>query len=164
MSDLQIRAATAADLPAINEIYNHFVLCSTCTYQDEPDTMEQRHAWFATHGQAHPVTVAVLDGEIVGWGSLSPFRERSAYARTVENSVYVRPSHFRRGIGRLLLADLIERARTLGHHTIIAGIDAEQEPSIALHEAMGFRNVADLREVGFKFGRWLHVRYLQLML
>jgi len=164
MSDLQIRAATAADLPAINEIYNHFVLCSTCTYQDEPDTMEQRHAWFATHGQAHPVTVAVLDGEIVGWGSLSPFRERSAYARTVENSVYVRPSHFRRGIGRLLLADLIERARTLGHHTIIAGIDAEQEPSIALHEAMGFRNVADLREVGFQFGRWLHVRYLQLML
>jgi phosphinothricin acetyltransferase len=162
--DIQIRPATADDLEAINDIYNHYVPCSTCTYQEEPETMKSRREWFASHGDQHPITVAVMSGEIVGWGSLSPFRERSAYRYTVENSVYVSPAHQRRGIGRALLVDLIERARTLGHHSIIAGIDAEQTGSIALHAAVGFRDVADLREVGFKFGRWLHVRYLQLML
>jgi len=161
---IEIRLATPADLEAINDIYNHYVACSTCTYQEEPETMESRRAWFASHRERHPITVAVMDGGIVGWGSLSPFRERSAYRYTVENSVYVSPAHQRRGIGRALLVDLIERARTLGHHSIIAGIDAEQTGSIALHAALGFRDVADLREVGFKFGRWLHVRYLQLML
>ena len=162
--DVQIRRATADDLQTINDIYNHYVPCSTCTYQEEPETMESRREWFASHGDRHPVTVAVVDGQVVGWGSLSPFRERSAYRYTVENSVYVSPAHQRRGIGRALLIDLIDRARTLGHHSIIAGIDAEQTGSIALHAAVGFREVADLREVGFKFGRWLHVRYLQLML
>jgi phosphinothricin acetyltransferase len=81
----------------------------------------------------------------------------------VENSVYVHPEAQRRGIGRALLADLIERASALGHHTIIAGIDAEQEASVGLHAAMGFERVALLREVGFKFGRWLHVIYMQRM-
>ena len=164
MLDIQIRPATHADLEAINDIYNHYVPCSTCTYQEEPETMDSRRAWFASHGERHPITAAVLDGEILGWGSLSPFRERSAYRYTVENSVYVSHAHQRRGIGRALLVDLIGRARALGHHSIIAGIDAEQAGSIALHEALGFRDAAALREVGFKFGRWLHVRYLQLML
>jgi L-amino acid N-acyltransferase len=126
--------------------------------------MDDRLAWFAAHGEAHPITVATVAGEVVGWGSLSPYRARSAYRYTVENSVYVRHDRQRRGIGRLLLADLIERGRAARHHTIVAVIDAEQTGSVALHVAMGFRDAGELRELGFKFGRWLHVRYLQLML
>jgi L-amino acid N-acyltransferase len=164
MSDLTIRLATAADLADINAIYNHYVLHSTCTYQTEPETGESRAAWFAGHGPAHPITVAENAGRIVGWGSLSRFHARAAYGRTVENSVYVDPALHRHGIGRAILTDLIGRARRLGHHTIIGGIDAEQSPSIALHAALGFQQVAFLREVGYKFDRWLHVIYMQLVL
>ena len=159
-----IRLATEADLPAINAIYNHSVMHSTATYQTEPETAEARAAWFARHGPRHPVTVAVRDGVVLGWGSLSPFKERAAYSRTVENSVYVHPEHLRQGIGRALLVDLIVRAREAGHHTIVGIIDAEQPASVALHEALGFKTVAHLKEVGFKFGRWLDVVYVQLML
>jgi phosphinothricin acetyltransferase len=160
----QIRSATLDDLHVINDIYNHFVLNSTCTYQEEPETMHDRHAWFAVHGAAHPVTVALLAGEVVGWGSLSPYHKRAAYRNTVENSVYVAHTHHGRGIGRLLLQDLIERAKSIGHHTMIASIDGAQTRSIALHTKMGFTEVGRMRELGYKFGRWLDVHYLQLML
>src|SRR5688500_8916114 len=104
-TSLTIRLATADDLQAINDIYNHFVLCSTCTYQTEPETMEARRAWFDAHGEKHPVTVAAdAAGRVVGWGSLSAFHKRAAYGRTVENSVYVHPEEHRKGIGRALLA------------------------------------------------------------
>jgi L-amino acid N-acyltransferase len=164
MSDLTIRPPTADDLPAINDIYNHYVLHSTATYQEEPEPMDGRRAWLARHGAAYPVIVAVLDGTLVGWGSLSPFHVRSAYRRTVENSVYVRHDLHRRGIGGALLTDLIARARSVGHHSIIGLIDADQAASIALHRKAGFTQAAHLRQVGFKFGRWLDVVYLQLML
>jgi L-amino acid N-acyltransferase len=163
MSDLQIRCATLEDLPAINDIYNHYVLDSTCTYQEQPETMDGRRAWFAAHGSAHPITVALLADEIVGWGALSPYHRRAAYRHTVENSVYVAHTHHGRGIGRALLQDLIDRAKVIGHHSIIAVIDGEQTHSIALHAKMGFLEVGRMREIGFKFGRWLDVRYLQLM-
>ncbi len=159
-----IRLATSVDLPAINAIYNHYVLTSTCTYQTEPTTDAERGMWFGKRGGQHPVTVAEMDGEIVGWASLSRFRERSAYDRTVENAVYVRHDLHRRGIGAVLLADSIERARAAGHHTIIAVIDAEQSGSIALHERQGFEHVGLLREAGYKFERWLDVVYMQIML
>jgi phosphinothricin acetyltransferase len=159
-----VRPATPADLPAINDIYNHYVLHSTATYQDEPDPLEARRAWFDRHGPDHPITVAEADGRIVGWGSLSPFHARSAYRRTVEDSVYVHHEHHRQGIGRVLLEDLIARAAQIGHHTIIGLIDGSQAPSIALHERLGFTRVAHLREVGFKFERWLDVVYVQLVI
>src|SRR2546421_1300417 len=164
MQSTMIRLAAPADLVAINDIYNHYVLHSTCTYQEEPETMEQRHKWFDAHGERHPVTVAVMDDRIVGWGSLSPFHARSAYRNTVENSVYVHHEMHRRGIGSMILQDLIERARVIGHHTIIAGIDGEQTASLALHARFGFEKVAHLKQLGFKFGRWLDVIYMQLML
>src|SRR5437762_5958386 len=160
MSGISIRPARVEDLPTINDIYNHYVLHSTCTYQTEPETMEARHAWFAGHVEKHPVTVAEELGQIVGWGSLSRFHPRAAYAQTVENSVYVDHRHHRRGIGRALLADLIERAEKIGHHAIIAGIDGEQGPSVALHAALGFEQVGYLKQIGFKFGRWLDVIYM----
>lgn len=164
MSGPDIRLATAADLPAINEIYNHYVLHSTCTYQEEPSTDAERAEWFAAHGAELPVTVAVEGGRVVGWASISRFHRRSAYRNTVENSVYVRHELHGRGIGSMLLADSIERARGAGHRTILALIDTDQKASIALHLKFGFQQAAHLREVGFKFGRWLDVVYLQLIL
>jgi len=159
-----VRAARESDLEAINDIYNYFVLNSTCTYQEEPEPLEGRRAWFRHHGKRHPVIVAVEDGEVVGWGSLSAYHPRSAYRNTVENSVYVHPGHHRRGIGSLLLKDLIVRARRLGHRAIIAGIDADQAGSVALHAKWGFEGAGRLRKVGLKFGRWLDVIYMQLSL
>jgi phosphinothricin acetyltransferase len=165
MGDLRIRPATLADLPAINDIYNHYVLHSTCTYQTEPETAEARRVWFEKHGPKHPVIVAELadaPGKVIGWGSLSAFHVRAAYANTVENSIYVHHDQRRQGVGGLLLSHLIDLAKQIGHHTIIASIDAEQAASIALHERHGFVKAAHLKEVGFKFGRWLDVVYMQL--
>lgn len=162
--DIRIRLATTGDLNRINEIYNHYVLHSTCTYQEEPHTPEERTRWFRDHGPLHPITVAEIDEQVVGWGSLSRFHSRSAYRFSIENSVYVDHTWHRKGIGGRLLADLIERARRAGHHTIVAGIDGEQEASLAIHAKHGFERVAHLRQVGFKFNRWLDVIYMQAML
>lgn len=162
---MQIRRATPDDLAAINDIYNYYVLRSTSTYQTEPETLDARRTWFEHHTDKYPVTVATSEqGTVVGWASLSRFHPRAAYARTVENSVYVHHDHQRQGIGRALLKDLIMRARTIGHHTIIAGIDADQPASIALHTGAGFTQVGRLHEVGHKFDCWLHVIYMQKML
>jgi L-amino acid N-acyltransferase YncA len=161
---MDIRPATLADLPAINDIYNHYVLTSTCTYQIEPERMEDRVKWFEHHGEMHPVIVAEREGRIVGWGSLSRYHARAAYARTVEDSVYVHPEHQRQGVGSAVLGELIGLARGLGHHTIIAGIDAEQAASVALHARHGFERAAFMKELGWKFDRWLHVIYMQLLL
>lgn len=164
MTALAIRLATESDLARINDIYNHYVSHSTCTYQDEPESIEDRRDWFNHHGEKHPVTVAEANGQVVGWGSLTPYHARSAYRFTVENSVYVHHQHHRCGVGSALLQDLIVRARTLGHRAIIAGIDAEQNPSVFLHAKFGFQKVGHLRQVGFKFDRWLDVIYMELLL
>lgn len=159
-----IRTATPADLGAINDIYNHYVLHSTCTYQEEPEPLENRQQWFEHHGERYPVIVAEVDGQVVGWGSLSPYHPRSAYRHTVENSVYVHHQLLRRGIGSLLLQELITRTRALGCCAIIAIIDAEQPASVALHTKFRFEEVGHLSQVGFKFGRWLDVIYMELLL
>jgi len=159
-----IRVATEGDVTAINDIYNHFVLHSTCTYQEEPEPLEGRRAWFLHHGEQHPVIVAVREGRVVGWGSLSAYHPRSAYRNTVENSVYIHPEFHGQGIGSLLLQELIERARKLGHRAIIAGIDGDQAASVALHAKFKFQKVGHFRQVGFKFGRWLDVIYMELLL
>jgi L-amino acid N-acyltransferase len=159
-----LRPATEADLVAINDIYNHFVLHATCTYQEEPETIEDRRKWFAHHGGKYPVIVAELDGRVAAWGSLSAYHPRSAYRHTVENSIYVHQQQHRRGLGSLLLEELIMRARKLGHHAIIAGIDSDQAASVALHAKFGFVKVGHMKQVGLKFGRWLDVVYMELML
>ena len=159
-----IRPATEFDLPAINAIYNHYVLTSTCTYQYEPETEEGRKQWFAEKGEMHPVIVAVEVGEIIGWGALSPFRNREGYRFTVEASVYVQHDRHRKGIGRAIMQDLIERARKLGYRVMIGGASAEQTASIALQESLGFEHVARFREIGYKFDQWLDVVFFQLIL
>jgi phosphinothricin acetyltransferase len=161
---VSLRLAEPIDLDAINSIYNHYVLMSVATYQEEPSTADERLEWFASRSARHPVTVAELNGEVVGWGSLSPFRLRSGYRFSVENSIYIRHDLRRQGIGSNILSDQITRATILGYHTIIAGCDSEQAGSVALHRRFEFEEVARFRQVGFKFGRWLDVIFLQKFL
>ncbi|MGE3840640.1 MAG: N-acetyltransferase family protein [Vicinamibacterales bacterium] len=159
-----IRLARRDDLPAINDIYNHYVRVSTCTYQEIPEPLPGRQAWFDRHGPGHPVTVAEQDGCVIGWGSLSPYHARSAYRYTVENSVYVDHRCHRQGIGSALLRDLIERGHGAGLRTIIACIDAGQTASVTIHAKHGFVMAGQLVGVGYKFDRWLDVVYMQLVL
>jgi len=164
MDGTHIRPARAEDLAAINDIYNHYVERSTCTFQTEPETMEDRAAWFAEHDAAHPVIVAEVAGEVVGWGSLSRFHSRCAYRFTVEPSVYVRHDAVAAGVGKALMVELIALARAAGHHSLVGVICTENTPSLALGERLGFVKVGHLREVGCKFDRWLDVAYMQLIL
>jgi L-amino acid N-acyltransferase YncA len=157
-----IRSANESDLLAINDIYNHYVLCSTCTYQEDLESLDDRGKWFSSHDDRHPVIVAEENCRVIGWGSLSPFHRRSAYRRTVENSVYVDHRYHRLGVGSLLLQELVTRARALEHRVIIAGIDGDQAASIRLHAKFQFKKVGHLERVGFKFGRWLDVIYMEL--
>jgi phosphinothricin acetyltransferase len=159
-----IRSATESDLVAINDIYNHYVLHSTCTYQEEPESIAGRRQWFQQHGGCHPVYVAEAGGEVVGWASLSAFHPRSAFRHTVENSVYIHPRHQHRGLGTRLLRELIEGARTQGHVAIIAAIDSGQAASLRLHAWFQFQEVGRFKLVGLKFGRWLDLVYLELPL
>jgi len=163
-SDIQIRLATEADCIAINDIYNYYVIHSTCTYQTEPEPIESRRNWLANHGPKHPVTVAEVEGAIVGWGSLSRFHPRQAYALTVENAVYVHHLWQGRGVGKSIVTDLIYRATQLGHHTIVALVSGEQSASLGLHQKLGFVRVGQLKEAGFKMQHWLDVVYMQKML
>ncbi len=159
-----LRPAAESDLNAINDIYNYYVLQSTCTYQEEPELIGDRLQWFHHHDEKYPVTVAECDGKVAGWGSLSPYRRRTAYRYTVENSIYVHHDWQHRGIGSLLLQDQIRKARALGYHAILAVIDSRQAPSIALHEKYHFQRVGQLRHVGLKFGQWLDSIFMELLL
>lgn len=164
MSTRIIRLAVPADRGAIDAIYAHYVRTSTCTFEETVEPDESRRAWFDAHGPAHPLTVIEDQGEILGWASLSPWRSRSAYRHSVELSVYVRPDWLHRGLGRELMADLIARAEALGHRALLGGVSADQAASLRLHERFGFEKVAHLRDVGFKFGRWLDVVVMERLL
>ena len=161
---LEIRHASLADCAAINDIYNHYVVHDTCTYQTEPESLAQREVWLGRHGGAHPVLVAEQQGEILAWGALSAFHPRAAYRFSVEDSIYVRHDRLRRGLGRSMLAALLQLAREHGLHTVIALISADKAGSVALHAEFGFQQTATLREAGYKFDTWLDVLFMQLML
>lgn len=161
-----IRPATRADVPAILDIYNEAVINTTASYDYEPTTLDARMAWFEAHASAgYPVLVAEDERDgVVGWSSLSAFHPRAGYRFTVEDSVYIAPGCRGRGVGRQLLAPLIEQARLSGYRAIIALIDSENAASIRLHARFGFERAAYLKQVGYKFGRWLDVVYMQLLL
>ncbi len=162
---MTIRPATPDDMVAVNDIRNHYVRTSTAIYSDEETTLQQRLHWLSQRDTAlHPVTVAVDAGNVIGWASLSPYNEKCGYRATAENSVYVHPDHHRRGVGRALLGDLLERGKAGGLHMVIARIDSGMAPSIELHRAVGFDEVGVLKEAGWKFGRWLSVLYMQKLL
>ncbi len=160
-----VRLATDADADAMRAIYNPAVEGSTVTFDLRARDHDEQVAWLAAHGGAHPATVAtVAAGEVVGFGSLSPWRDRPAYSTSVEDSVYVREDHRGQGVGRVLLADLVERARAHGFHACFARIVGGHEASIALHVSLGFERAGVEREVGRKFGRWLDVVVMERLL
>jgi len=157
------RAATRSDVPAITVIYNQAVALTTATYDLEPVSLANRLAWFdAKVAGGWPVLVADAGGEIRGWGSFGPFREKAGYRYTVEHSVYIDESARGAGVGSALLQALVAQARDRGLHVMIGGVDADNAGSIAFHERHGFRVVGRLPQVGRKFDRWLDLVYLQL--
>jgi len=159
-----IRLATEDDLEQILTIYNDIILHTTAVYDYEPHTIEMRRDWFKTKKQqGFPVYVAEKEGRVVGLSSIGPFRNWAGYKYTVENSVYVDATQRGMGIGKLLMPPIIEAARSLGMHAIVSGIDASNDASIRLHQSFGFAEVAHFKEVGFKFGRWLDLKFLELV-
>lgn len=165
MTQVQIRPAEASDAEALMAIYNPVVETSTATFDLVPRTLEQQLDWLADRSGARIVLVAEDDdGAVAGYAAISPYRERAAYATTVEDSVYVHPDHQGRGVGRLLLEAMVETARAHGFHAMMARIVADHEASIALHSVCGFEVVGHEREVGRKFGRWLDVTLMERLL
>jgi L-amino acid N-acyltransferase YncA len=160
---LEVRRATDEDAEAIRQIYNPEVLESTVTFDLVPRTLEEQLAWLHRRTGAHAVLVAVdeEDGTVVGFGSLSSYKERAAYSTTVEDSVYVARDHQGRGVGRRLLTELVSTATAHGFHAVMARIVGGHDASIRLHAALGFEIVGTEREVGRKFGRWLDVVVMQ---
>jgi L-amino acid N-acyltransferase YncA len=162
---ITIRDATEQDLPAILEIYNEVILNSTSVYSDNPHTLAMRQEWFNDRQAANfPVIVAVQGDIVVGFGSYGHFRTGIGYRFAAEHSVYIHTGYRGRGLSKLLLTTLISHAKNAGLHALIAGIDSDNEISINLHKSFGFIQVGYIKEVGFKFGRWLDVVFLELLL
>jgi len=147
-------------------ILNDAIANSTALYDYVPRPPESMAGWFkAKEGKAYPVIGVESDeGELLGFASYGPFRAWPAYKYTVENGVYIRGDHRGEGLGRLLMKELIERARAQDYHLIVAGIDMENAASIALHRALGFAHAGTIRHAGFKFGRWLDLGFYELRL
>ena len=163
--EIVVRDATAADATAICAIYNQAVRETTAIWNDVEVDAANRVAWLAERqGAGFPVLSAERDGAVVGYATYGPFRPHDGYRFSVENSVYVAETARGGGIGRALMAALIERARKAGLHAMVAGIEAENAGSIRLHATLGFVEAGRLPQVGTKFGRWLDLLFMQLTL
>lgn len=162
---MNIRGASEADLPVILDIMNDAILNTTAIYDYNSRTEDQVHAWYDSKKDAgFPVLVATEGAEVLGYASYGAFRTWDGYRYSVEHSVYVDKRARGKGIGKALLLKLIEVARENNYHTMIAGIDAANPSSIGLHKGLGFQEVGMLKEVGFKFDRWLDLVFMQLLL
>jgi phosphinothricin acetyltransferase len=159
---MTIRDAQERDLPALLAIFNDVVATSTAIYMDAPTTLEERAAWWRDRVSAgYPVIVSEDPSGVTGYASFGEFRGRPGYRFTVEHSVYVRADCRGGGIGVALMERLIEHAVAMKKHVVIAGVDAENVASIRFHERLGFERVAHFKQVGYKFGRWLDLVFLQ---
>jgi len=162
---VEIRTAQDGDLPAMLDIYNDIILTTTAVWHSDPHTLQMRQEWFNLKKElGHPVFVAIEEGEVVGFSTIGPFRPWHGYRFTVENSVYVAASHRGKGIAKLLMPPLINSAKELNLHAIVAGIEATNDASIELHKKFGFVEVAHFKEVGYKFDKWLDLKFLELIL
>lgn len=159
---MEIRQATDDDLPGILEIHNDAVLNTTAIWSVHTADIENRRAVLADRrAKSYPFLVAAEGADVLGYATFGDFRPHDGYFRTVEHSVYVARAHRRKGIARSLLPPLFEAARHLGKHAMVGGIDAANAESIRLHETFGFRRVGLLPEVGYKFGRYLDLLFMQ---
>jgi phosphinothricin acetyltransferase len=160
---VRVRLATLEDAEAIRAIYNVEVTDATSTFDLVPRSLDDQRAWLAARSGAFAAVVAVEGDDVVGFASLSPYKDRAAYRTTVEDSVYVRRDCQSRGIGRVLLSAVLDVAAASGFHAVMARIEASGAPSRALHAACGFELVGIEREVGRKFNRWLDVAIMQCL-
>ena len=160
-----MRLATVADAAAIAAIYNHEVENTTATFDLVPRSLADQEAWLSARSGAFSAIVAVnREAQVLGFGSLSPYKERAAYRTSVEDSVYIDRSLTRRGLGRLIVEHLLDIAENSGFHAVFARIEASGMASRALHEKCGFRLVGVETEVGRKFNRWLDVAVMECLL
>jgi len=151
--------------PSILAIFNEAIANSTALYDYQPRPPESMTGWFdVKEKRAFPVVGVVENGQLLAFGSYGTFRAWPAYKYSVEHSVYVEKSHRGRGLGKLVLAELIRRAQRQNYHCLIAGIDSANQVSIRLHQALGFTECGTIRQAGFKFGRWLDLAFYQLLL
>jgi L-amino acid N-acyltransferase YncA len=159
---MDIRAATAADLPQILAIYNDVIATTDAIYEESATTLEARQAWFAERtGAGFPVLVAELNGAVAGFSTFGPWRARWGYRHTVEHSVHVRADQRGKGIGGALIEALWPHAHAMGIHVMIGGIDSQAKASLRLHTKLGFEVVATFREVGRRHGGWLDLVMMQ---
>jgi len=158
---LHIRPATISDQQAIMEIYNEAVENTTATFDTEPRTFDKQMEWWKKHKKNHPIFIAEENGLITGWASLSPWSDRCAYDTTVEVSVYIHKDFRAKGIGSKLLEVVTLEGGKTGNHTVISRITEGNGSSIHIHEKLGYRHVGVMKEVGFKFGRFLDVHMMQ---
>jgi L-amino acid N-acyltransferase YncA len=158
--------AAPGDAEAIAVLYAHYVRTSPATFEEEPpDAVEIRHRLKQVQGAGLPWRTAVEDEALVGYAYATPYRSRSAYRFTLENSVYVSPDHLRKGVGSVLMRDLIDKCARLGYRQMLAVIgDSANEASIRMHARLGFELIGTHPAVGFKFGRWIDVVHMQLAL
>ena len=163
---MPIRDAGKADIPSITEIYNHAVVNTTAIWNDTEVDIANRSNWLAARVRlGYPVLVAIdEDGQVVGYASFGNWRAFDGYRYTVEHSVYVKVDQRGKGTGEKLMKALIERARDVGKHIMVAGIEADNLGSVRLHEKLGFEHVGHLKQVGTKFGKWLDLAFMQLTL
>ncbi|HEY2330693.1 MAG TPA: GNAT family N-acetyltransferase [Acidimicrobiales bacterium] len=161
---MELRSATPDDAEATRLIYNLEVETSTVTFDLRPRSVAEQRAWLAERSGALSALVAVDDDEVVGFASISPFRDRPGYSTSVEDSVYVHRAHQGQGVGRSLLGGIVEAALASGFHAVFARIVAGHDASIALHAGRGFEVVGTEREVGRKFGRWHDVVVMEKLL
>jgi L-amino acid N-acyltransferase YncA len=153
-------------LPAIRDIYNHAIRHSTSLYEYEERTEATMRDWFAVR-RRDATPVLGIEGEtggLAGFATWGPFRHRPAYKYAREHSVYVAEPYRGRGVGRRLLEAIVAEARRQQLHTLVAGIDAANSASIALHRSAGFRHCGTVTAAGFKFGRWLDLEFWQMLL
>ncbi len=153
--------------PEILAIYNDAILHTTALWEYEPRTMAVMETWFATKRAGNFPVIGAIDetsGALLGFASYGPFRPHPGFKYTVEHSVYLRPESRGRGLGKHLLRAVIARAQEQNFHCLIGAIDSTNAASIRLHLALGFTHCASLKQVGFKFGRWLDAEFYQLLL
>ena len=161
---ITVRRIVEADNDAIAAIWNHEVQWSDATFDTEPRTAAAQAEWFASHDDRYPAIVAVAAGEVVAYGTLSPYRSKPAYRMAVEDAVYVAAAHRGRGLGGLFVGHLVELARERSYHAVMARITGGNDASIRLHERHGFQTVGVEREIGFKFGKWRDVVVMERVL
>lgn len=162
---MTIRYAGKDDCAAIATIYNHAVLHTAAIWNDQTVDADNRIAWFEARTlMGYPVLVIEEHGEITGYAAFGDWRAFDGFRHTVEHSVYVHPAHQGKGLGQALMVRLIEEAKRIGKHVMVAGIESQNAASIHLHEKLGFVTTAQMPQVGTKFGRWLDLTFMQLQL